>query len=240
MTFVTPPLVLLHGMRVSATMWDPLAADLRSHACRVHTPDLPGHGTARDRPFTVDAAVDDCASLLQSLDGRAVLIGHSLGGFIALATAARHPDLVSGVISIGASTQPAGVGLAAYRLYGRFLTTHPELATRLTDASARRFLPDEEATAWGRGGYTHEIASDVVAQVATLDPLGDLARYRGPVWLLNGGNDQFRLGERRFLQAGDHVRLTVWPGANHLSVIADTTRLSTFILDACARVSQDG
>ncbi len=64
---------------------------------RVLRYDRRGYGRSfpHDGPYTMGAQVDDLAGLL---DGRrAVLIGHSYGGNIALATADHHPDLVAGV-----------------------------------------------------------------------------------------------------------------------------------------------
>ena len=64
---------------------------------RVLRYDRRGYGRSfpHDGPYTMDAQVGDLVGLL---DGRhAVLIGHSYGGNVALATADRHPDLVAGV-----------------------------------------------------------------------------------------------------------------------------------------------
>ena len=64
---------------------------------RVLRYDRRGYGRSfpHDGPFAMDAQVADLVGLL---DGRrAVLIGHSYGGNIALATADHHPDLVAGV-----------------------------------------------------------------------------------------------------------------------------------------------
>ncbi len=228
---MTTPIVALHGMRVSSSMWGPLAARLDEAGHDVRTPDLPGHGRHPQPSFDLDTAV---AETLQTVGDapRALLVGHSLGGFVAIATAARHPDRIAGVVAIGASTTPSGVGLTLYRAYAAALGNHPALGARMTTAAARRMLSPAVAQAWIDGGYRNESAPSVVAQVATVDPLAELARYDGPVWLLNGGMDQFRLGEESFRRSGDNVRLTVWPGANHISILSDTARLATFVRDA--------
>ena len=64
---------------------------------RVLRYDRRGYGRSfpHDGPFTMDAQVDDLVGLLAGR--RAVLVGHSYGGNVALATADRHPDLVAGV-----------------------------------------------------------------------------------------------------------------------------------------------
>jgi pimeloyl-ACP methyl ester carboxylesterase len=59
------------------------------------TPVVDGHQVPHPGPFGMDAQVDDLVALL---DGRrAVLVGHSYGGNVVLATAARHPHLVEAV-----------------------------------------------------------------------------------------------------------------------------------------------
>lgn len=229
------PIVLLHGMRVSGAMWAPLRANLGDDRARrsrlVSSPDLPGHGGRKDEPFTMDDAIAACRDEIVELGGKALLVGHSLGGFVAFATAAEHPELVAGVVAIGASTRPTGVGLAAYRAYARFLAADPIRGARFSDAAARRALPNSEFEAWTSGGYSNENAPGVVEAVASRDPLDDLRGYGGPVWLLNGSLDQLRLGEKGFA-ALPNVRLSVWPGLNHLSVVGRTERLATFITDA--------
>lgn len=228
---MTTPIVLLHGMRVSSSMWGPLAAELERSGCRVHAPDLPGHGSHTAATFDHDLAVRDTLDAIGA-ESRALLVGHSLGGFVAMAAAARQPDKVAGVVAIGASSSPTGIGLTLYRAYAAALGSRPELGARFTTAVARRYLSPPVADAWVAGGYRNESAPSVVSEMARLDPLTDLAGYPGPVWLLNGSLDQFRLEEERFRRTGDNVRLTVWPGANHISIVSDTSRLATFVRDA--------
>lgn len=104
-----PPIVFLHGMGTSAATW---------HACmrllatrhRVFAPDLIGHGSSPvpddASAYTRDGTLDDIDDLLADVarrapatsDGRAVLVGHSLGGYLALAYAATRPGAVRGVV----------------------------------------------------------------------------------------------------------------------------------------------
>jgi pimeloyl-[acyl-carrier protein] methyl ester esterase len=69
-------------------------------------PDLPGHGASRDLPFEGIAA---CAEAVLALvpDG-AVLVGHSMGGQVALAAAARAPGRVAGAVLIDPAHLMAG------------------------------------------------------------------------------------------------------------------------------------
>jgi pimeloyl-ACP methyl ester carboxylesterase len=104
-----PPLLLLHGMRDQSRSWDPIAAALldRYH---VITPDLRGHGAsgwASPEAYTLAAFVLDLALIVRALDlPPASLIGHSLGGAIALRYAAAFPHQVRALCAIEAVELP--------------------------------------------------------------------------------------------------------------------------------------
>ncbi|MFD0901722.1 alpha/beta fold hydrolase, partial [Actinomadura sediminis] len=99
-------------------MWGPLAERLRERH-RVAAPGLPGHGRRRGERFTMDGAVDAVAETIDALGGRALVAGLSLGGFVGIAAAARHPGRVAGLVAMGCTTRPAGFGRAVYRTAGR-------------------------------------------------------------------------------------------------------------------------
>lgn len=95
------PVVLLHGMGTSATTWNAVAEQLEDRHT-VLAVDLPGHGDSPcpDDPaaFTRDAALADLDDVLSQLDAPPVLVGHSLGGYLALAHAATRPTASRGII----------------------------------------------------------------------------------------------------------------------------------------------
>lgn len=95
------PIVFLHGLGMSASTWDPVA-ELLSDRHTVLAVDLPGHGgsPAPEDPdaFTRDAALADLDDVLATLDAPPILVGHSLGGYLALAHAATRPDASRGII----------------------------------------------------------------------------------------------------------------------------------------------
>jgi pimeloyl-ACP methyl ester carboxylesterase len=95
-------LVFIHGWCSDQKSWEhqvePLAANYR-----VVTLDLGGHGqSGRDRKmWTVAGFTDDVEAVIKKLElKRVVLVGHSMGGQIALATANRLPGVVVGVIGV--------------------------------------------------------------------------------------------------------------------------------------------
>ena len=96
-----PPIVFLHGMGASAATWDAVGEALSDRYLTVAV-DLPGHGGSPcpDDPdrFTRDAALADVDELLATLDEPAILVGHSLGGYLALAHAATRPGAARGIV----------------------------------------------------------------------------------------------------------------------------------------------
>src|SRR4051794_39153366 len=95
-----PPIVLIHCFTCAMDWWDGMLPMLeRRH--RVIAVDLLGHGGS-EKPasgYTIPHQADTVAEALNHLGVRAAeVVGHSLGGTIAVAVAERHPDLASRVV----------------------------------------------------------------------------------------------------------------------------------------------
>ena len=96
-----PPVLLIHGMACNRTMWGPQVEHFsRQH--RVVAYDQRGHGDSSkpvDGDYSSWGLADDAAWLCGELGlDHPVVVGHSLGGGVATALAARHPDLPSAVV----------------------------------------------------------------------------------------------------------------------------------------------
>lgn len=233
---VAVPIVFVHGMRVSSTMWQPVMYAIGTlHP--MAAPDLPGHGTRRGEPFSMPGAVAAVADAVDELGGRAMVVGLSLGGYVAMATAGSHPDRVAGLIAMGCTTTPRGMLRARYQGAARVAARHPEGVNRLSTFGFRRGLPGPLAEAMVAGGLSSETIPSIVAAVTAMDPLASLSAYPGPVWLVNGERDPFRRDERRFVRACSQGRVIVRPGCGHLSVLADATAVARHVRDAAAVVA---
>ncbi len=230
------PVVLLHGARVSRTMWRAQLAALRRAGRTAVAIDLPGHGSRLEERFTLEgslAAVDEAVS---GLGGRAVVVGLSLGGYTAMRWAARRPDAAAGVVAAGCSSLPDQPATRAWLLLARGFARLPDRGAwfnqRLVDAA----LPAEGAAALAEGGYALEVMVDLLTEMLRVDPLDDLARTRCPVWLVNGQWDHFRLQERRLLAAAPDARLVVVRGATHLVSLVRPVTFTRVLLGALAEV----
>lgn len=93
-----PLIVFMHGFGEDGQVWnDFLRAFEPLH--QILVPDLAGAGRSPlPTDFSIDAFADDLATLLRSLELPAgILVGHSMGGYIALSLAERYPEMVRGL-----------------------------------------------------------------------------------------------------------------------------------------------
>lgn len=97
-----PPLMLLHGFTGSAANWRPFM-DVFGRHYRVVAVDLPGHGETDAPPdaerYRSEAVADDLCRLMDHLGiERAVVLGYSMGGRLALSLAMLHPERVNALV----------------------------------------------------------------------------------------------------------------------------------------------
>lgn len=106
------PVVLLHPFPFDRRFWAQQVARLGARY-RVITPDMRGFGkSSRDGDFSINDLADDVAALLDHLKiPKAVIGGISMGGYVSLAFAVRHPDRVNGLVL--ADTKAGGDSEAA-------------------------------------------------------------------------------------------------------------------------------
>lgn len=98
-----PVLVLIHGAGMDHCAWAHQSRALAQGGFAVLAPDLPGHGRSGGAPLTTVAALADWVAALLDAVGvaRAQIVGHSLGGLVALEFAARHGDRCDRLVVLG-------------------------------------------------------------------------------------------------------------------------------------------
>ena len=131
-----PALVLIHGLGSAGSIWKTLHAGLKEHFT-IYPIDLPGHGVAElhDEQLDPRSVADLIADTMKSKFGvdHFHVAGNSLGGWIALEVAARHPDKVKSVTALA----PAGLWkegptqVLPPSLLARFLATISQYFLRL-------------------------------------------------------------------------------------------------------------
>ncbi|GMV12908.1 MAG: alpha/beta hydrolase [Sorangiineae bacterium PRO1] len=112
-----PSVLYLHGLYLDHSTWQELTRLLGEGFHHV-TPDLPGFGESEKPPtgrfaYDIDAFTDAIVDLYGGLGlGRATVVGQGLGGAIAIALAARHPELVSKLVLLDAAWNELAPSLA--------------------------------------------------------------------------------------------------------------------------------
>src|SRR3989440_1188961 len=225
------PLILLHGGLMSSETFGPVLPLLaKSH--QVIAVDLQGHGRTADidRPIDVRLMADDIAALIDHLGlKKPDLVGYSLGGGVALHTAAKYPAKVRRLVAVSANIRPDAiypemrvqqgqVGAAAaefmkdtpmYQLYQR-VAPRPEDFPRLLDKMGEGMSKDFDFTEEVRG---LQVPTLIVAADADMAPPSHYVEVFG---LLDGGHrDGGWMGEGR--PKGGHA-LAILPGLTHYNV----------------------
>ena len=197
-------LVLVHGLGGSAANWLALAP-LLLPGRRVLVPELPGHGGSDPLPAaaSLNAWADRIAGLL---DEPAAVVGHSLGGAVALRLAIRRPELVRALVLAGAAGISSGKRRARYGLTvtgllkpGRKIAPHRRRVARSAllktlvfgrwGASDPPALPENVAEAFLSGPARHTDTVSAAKALVRDDPRPDLDRVQCSTLLLWGARD---------------------------------------------------
>ena len=215
-----PSIVFVHGTRLTGSAWAAQQTSL-SGEFRTIVMDLPGHGTRAGEPFTLEGAADALSATIrdEATGGRAVVVGLSLGGYVAMALAAREPERVRGLVLSGATAEPVGVRMLPFLALARVMdgVDGPRLE-RFNAWFFRRFYPPAIAEPIVAGGFWSRGGATALRALVGERFVPRLAAYPGPTLILNGEFDlPFRLSSRTFAAAGRDVRRVRLPGATHLA-----------------------
>jgi len=124
------PIVLLHGYLESSFIWKDIAKKLEKNH-RVICIDLPGHGQSdrlRSEP-SIDNMADTVFNTLRELSiSQAIVVGHSMGGYVGLSLLEKHPAAVHALILLHSKASADTVEAKKTRELGiEMLRSHPNL-----------------------------------------------------------------------------------------------------------------
>jgi pimeloyl-ACP methyl ester carboxylesterase len=112
-----PPLVFIHGGFAGAWCWDVYFLEwFASRGWECHAPSLRGHGASEGKEdihvFGIDDYVADIAHVGQAFDAPPILVGHSMGGFVAQRYLEAHPAMAAILMAPVPATGLSGAGFA--------------------------------------------------------------------------------------------------------------------------------
>lgn len=230
---MTTTVVMVHGIRTSATMWRSQLAHLAARGVAAVAVDLPGHGTRMAETFTLETAwatIDD-AVRTAARAGEVLLVGHSMGGLLCTAyVGAEDTPPVDAYIGASCTALPRGAALRTYRVLARGFDRLPGRGFPIAEWVLDRTLPDETRADFGAGGYAYDAQDAALRSLSILDLLAALRRIEVPTWFINGQYDQLRVNERLFVSLVPHAELVVVPRTSHL-VTAMRPRVFNALLD---------
>lgn len=260
------PLLLFHGFSDSADTWRHTLALLARSERRAIAVDLPGFAEGgRLRPGEVLPQLDAVAAgvldyALEEGGERAVAVGNSLGGCVALRLAERRGGQLAGTVAVA----PAGLEMAGWfglierdRVLRSLLTLPVPVAPRVLRAvvgrvyatlafADPRHVDPSVITAFAR----HHRDRDTVARYMETarrmlpelrDPF-DLSRIAGPVLLVWGDRDRlvFSSGAERVLATVPGARLELFERCGHCPQIEDPERFAKLLLEFSAEGAAAG
>ena len=226
--------LLLHAFPFDGSMWDEVAEGLRADGHRVIAPDLRGFGHAPlgDNAPDLQWMVEDVASLL---DEAAVIVGCSMGGYVALGIARVRPDLVQALALV--DTKATADGDAARDNRERIAAlaeTGGDWSAGMIDGllgeATRESRPEIVARVQQvlDGAPRATIAWAQRAMAVRSEALGVLRELDVPVLVVVGNQDTMSpMSEQELIvQAASDARLVVIPGSGHLSPLEAPERLA--------------
>ena len=245
-----PVLVLLHGFPLDHRMWDDVAAALPDDLT-VLAPDLPGLGESGLTGFpepTLEAAADAVAASLHDAGiTEAVVAGLSMGGYVALALAERHPELVTGLALVDTKSTADQEDARAnrLRLADEVQDTASVEPVRQTSATllgetSRTMRPDLIARldAWIADQPPAGVAWSQRAMAARADRTAVLRAFAGPATVVVGAEDQITpaaAAEHMVAALTEPVFATI-AGAGHMSAIEQPLAVAQALAELVHRV----
>ncbi|KNB50727.1 alpha/beta fold hydrolase [Streptomyces caatingaensis] len=219
-----PAVLALHGHFGRGRAFAPLAAALAPRH-RVVALDQRGHGLSDDGgELTPDAYVADAAAFLTALDlAPAAVVGHSMGGHVALLLARRHPGLVRSLVIVDTTVlnrEPETRPVLDVSDWPRHAPTRQALAAAVearVGPYAVHFLDSAAETDDGWSLLFDPAALTASQRAFAGDFSADWAASRQPALLLRGG-DSFLLSSataRRMARERPGTRLREFPGCGH-------------------------
>jgi 3-oxoadipate enol-lactonase len=244
-----PPVVFSHGLLYSCRMWDAQVPALRGRF-RCISYDHRGQGKSEVAAggYDMDTLAEDGAALIRVLGAQPVhFVGLSMGGFVGMRIAARHPELIRSLVLLDTSADPEPPeNLPRYRMLAfiaRWLGQRPVAGAVLKIMHGASMRADPTRAAELHTWRARLIASDRIGAVravqGVLDRRGirqELSQIQVPTLVMVGEEDTATVPARAEALAAaiTGARLVRVPRAGHMAAIDNpdfvTAQLERFLV----------
>jgi pimeloyl-ACP methyl ester carboxylesterase len=240
-----PVVVLLHGFPLDRTIWSAQLTSIGS-IYRVIAPDLRGFGrtAAPETGYTMDTMAGDVVELLDALqiNEPIVLGGLSMGGYIALALIARHPERVRALMLMdtraSADTPEAAHNReilakeveASHSTKPVIEAMFPKFFSETTRLNRSELIPPVQASM--ARASARAVAGALRGMATRRDWTSELARINVPTLVLGGADDVITPPDemRKLAEGLPHAQHVVIPDAGHLAPLESSGAANKAIL----------
>ncbi|CAM4456283.1 alpha/beta fold hydrolase [Paenibacillus tarimensis] len=233
-----PVVLLLHGYCGSSAYWKDVLP-LLEQSVKVIAPDLRGHGSSsatEEETYTMESLADDVAGLLAEIgEKQAVVLGHSLGGYVALAFAERHPEMLHALGLVHSTPLPDTAEGKEKRDKAVEIIRTEGVEAFVEGLIPKLFAPShlsvvadrvEQAKAIGRATDPQAAAACALGMKERPDRTEVLRGLDKPVLLLAGDEDQVIGRERTFTAEGPNVEQVLLKDSGHMSMAEQPVELA--------------
>jgi 3-oxoadipate enol-lactonase len=240
------PIILLHGFPFNNSIWDKVVPHLAGYA-RLICPDLRGHGKspAPDGIYSMESMASDIALLMDTLSiEKAILVGHSMGGYISLAFIAEFQQrcIGLGLVASGANADLPEKRKSRYQIIADLevngtdtilanmpdsLTNSPEVKHKVIEMIQMTPIPG--------------LVGALKGMAERPDRMNLLPAISVPTLIVAGDNDKIIPIEAatRMAQKIPDCKLEIIPGAAHMPMLEKPLALSRVLTDLIERVKAD-
>ena len=248
-----PPVLFSHGLLYSCRMWDAQVPALRGRfRCISYDHRGQGQSEVTAGGYDMETVAEDGAALVRALGVQPVhFVGLSMGGFVGMRIAARHPDLIRSLVLLDTSAEPEPPeNLPRYRMLAfiaRWLGQRPVAGAVLKIMHGASVRADPTRAADLQAWRARLIASNRIGAVravhGVLDRKGvrdELAKIRAPTLVMVGEEDAATVPARAAALAAaiPGARLVRVPRAGHMAPIDNpdfvTEQLERFLVGPSA------
>lgn len=229
-----PDMILIHGIFASKELMNPLYNHFKT-THHVISYDVRGHGkTDKPKNFSLDTYSDDLKALIEKLNlVKPVVIGLSMGSYIALKTAERYPDLLSKIVLLGTR------GEGEISLVDTSKNPNIDLKEMGKAIHQRTYAPTttpEQIAEFYKGNRSGVTLSDderkeIYASLAHYDMISDADKVKIPVMIIVGEYDGINPPEEsvKVHEALATSELEIIPGAGHIAYLEKESEVTEII-----------